>query len=586
MSLKTVHDKNYEAGIPTITDEEYDNLYGESASIGASIEGAVKASHLFTMYSLKKYYETDTLPVLSDPVESIKLDGAAIALQYSYGKLHRAVMRGDGNEGTDITDIVQYKALAPEFVSLFDKTSNADIVGEVVIPKDYSSNARNLAAGSLHLDMSNEANLEVIEDRPLYFVAYDARLDKGVLADTYRDVMDMLYFFGINTVLGSYIDLKVFPSDGTVYRENSYAEYHRQGFTAKHPRAAFALKQSSEVSIVDTTIDSIKWQVGRTGVVTPVAYVQPVYIDGALVSKASLDNVEMLLASGATVGSKVKITRRGGIIPRILDVIDAPAPNRLESTDEDSTHVSLQIPDLCPECGSDLEQRGPRLYCLAPDCPAKEIRRLTHFFSKLKVKGLGESRLESILFDYDSMEVPELGLFELTEEQWRSSLGKVGGIIHAQVQALLDGVPAERVIDALGIPLVGLTTAKKIVAEAKDCNSLWNMDKPDGVGQKAWNNFTYCEEWKRELICKLGMFNISANSTCSGTVVLSGKFTGQTKAQIEEVLTGLGYKVSSSVSAKTTYLVVENAKAPGTSSKVRKAQELNIPIKSYSDLIN
>lgn len=296
--------KAYYEGTPIITDEEFDELSRiiDFNSIGYSSD--FKWSHYEPMYSLQKVYRGERDPRIKGLVCTPKLDGAAISIRYSDTNLVMAITRGDGKKGINITDKV--KLLVPNKIG---QAGEVQVTGEVVCPKD-TPNARNLASGSLGLK-----DLEEFSRRPLTFIAYDVT---PKIYDNWSDDMTRLRYEGFNTVLDS--DWEEFPQDGKVFRLNNNKEYESLGFTAHHPRGAYALKERKE-GVVTTLLDVV-WKVGKSGVVSPIAILAPVNIDGALVSKATLHNISYIKALGLEIGCAVEVIRSGEIIPRVVRRID------------------------------------------------------------------------------------------------------------------------------------------------------------------------------------------------------------------------------------------------------------------------
>jgi DNA ligase (NAD+) len=304
--------KAYYDGIPIISDEVFDRL---AESVGYDKVGAKQHENLFKhyyrMYSLDKYYEDEGVAPLQEykVTGTPKLDGAAISLLYIDGNLVRALTRGDGIEGTDITDkMFARKDLVPLQVPRKDVHQ---VIGEIVAPKNIA-NARNYAAGALNLK-----DLEEFKLRAISFFAYGVYPTLGI--SFVRD-MDYLESEGFNTVYASDIH-NIYPCDGMVFRIDNNETFHSLGFTAKHPRGAYAKKDRQ--TAVETTILSVEWQVGKSGKVTPVAILEPVYIGDALVSRATLNNPGFIEMLGLQIGDRVGVVRSGEIIPTITHKVDA-----------------------------------------------------------------------------------------------------------------------------------------------------------------------------------------------------------------------------------------------------------------------
>jgi len=303
--------ERYYAGEPIIPDDVFDRLaeINNYNTVGAAVQNN-KVKHAYAMYSLQKHYEDEgahPLAGISDISGSPKLDGAAISLLYVDGWLVQAATRGDGIEGQDITD----KLLATLFVPhRIPHKGVIQVTGEIAAPK-HIENARNYAAGALNLKSNAEFKTRAIE-----FFAY------GVYpyqTDTYNQDMAWLKSQGFPTIKEPDIH-NIYPCDGIVYRVNSNKLFDEMGFTAKHPRGAYALKERQEA--VETVILSVEWQVGKTGKVTPVAILEPVMVGDATVSRATLNNPGFIEMLGIEIGDTVAIIRSGEIIPRILHKVN------------------------------------------------------------------------------------------------------------------------------------------------------------------------------------------------------------------------------------------------------------------------
>lgn len=292
----------YHEGNPVITDDEFNKLakLHNYEPLGTPVDLSKAIPHEYQMYSLDKCYVGEPIIELpsKDIIESIKLDGAAVSAYYINGNLVKGLTRGNGKAGFDITDKLEY---------LLPKNTNftGQVTGEVLAPKSIP-NSRNYASGSLNLN-----NLEEFKTRELTFAAYDYVPNSFT---TYRETLEFLSIAGFKTILDNCWE--DFPSDGIVFRVNNNELYNKLGFTSKHPRGAFALKEVSEGVI--TTLKEVIWQVGRTGVVSPVAIVDPVKVGDATVTRATLHNFKYIKDLELTIGCKVEIIRSGEIIPRIV----------------------------------------------------------------------------------------------------------------------------------------------------------------------------------------------------------------------------------------------------------------------------
>lgn len=297
----------YYSGTPIVSDAEFDSLarlYNYD-SVGHTVTDGIP--HLYRMYSLQKVFDLNSVePSTAPMVRTPKLDGAAVSLQYVNGHLAQALTRGDGNLGRDIT--LKLEELVPQQISILDKVQ---ITGEVVAP-DTIPNARNFAAGSLNLKDASEFRSRA---KDLRFVAYDIQ---GAEYERLTDAMDHLAQEGFNVI--THFDATGYPTDGEVFRVDNYVAFYKMGYTAHHPRGAFALKEQKDGVI--TELLDVVWQVGKSGVVSPVAIPSPVEVGDALVSRATLHNIEYIRSLNLEIGCSVEVIRSGEIIPRIVRRVD------------------------------------------------------------------------------------------------------------------------------------------------------------------------------------------------------------------------------------------------------------------------
>ena len=300
---------DYYNGNPTMSDAAFDKLAEASGyeEVGTSSSGN-RIPHMYQMYSLQKVFSNEAST--KDPfnnykgavVVSPKLDGAAVSLLYVAGQFHRALTRGDGKKGLDITSHIS--TLVPQYLAFLSKDI-IQITGEVVAPKTIK-NARNYAAGALNLKDTTE-----FQTRDLRFIAYGLQESWNEL---WTEDLTFLSESGFDTVMQS--NWTQYPDDGVVFRIDSHKEFNERGHTSHHPRGAYALKQIQQG--VETTLNNVVWNVGKSGVVSPVAILEPVEIDGAKVSKATLHNMRYIVDLDLEIGCRVEVIRSGEIIPRIV----------------------------------------------------------------------------------------------------------------------------------------------------------------------------------------------------------------------------------------------------------------------------
>jgi len=297
----------YYNGNPILSDEEFDALARKYRyeEVGYQVTDGIP--HMYRMYSLQKVFNLNDIESGTSPmVRTPKLDGAAVSLQYVNGHLAQALTRGDGQIGRDIT--LKMEELVPNVIGI---KGEIQITGEVVAP-DMIPNARNFAAGSLNLKDHNEFRSRA---QTLKFVAYDIQ---GAKYERLSDAMDHLARNGFEVI--THFDASAFPTDGEVFRVDNYEAFYKLGYTAHHPRGAFALKEQKDGVI--TELLDVVWQVGKSGVVSPVAILRPVEVGDALVSRATLHNIEYIRSLGLEIGCQVEVIRSGEIIPRIVRRVD------------------------------------------------------------------------------------------------------------------------------------------------------------------------------------------------------------------------------------------------------------------------
>ena len=306
--IKTAKEAYYQ-GSPIMSDEIFDHLVTmvTEESIGYKSSYERRYKHLFPLFSLQKVIQNvDSAPDWggADFITTAKLDGAAISILYGGGEIQKALTRGDGIEGLDITPLI--KTLVPNKINYKEVVQ---ISGEVVAPKEIP-NARNYAAGALNLKDSKE-----FVTRDLYFVAHGV---SPYITDNYVSDMRTIADLGFDTAIDS--DYTQFPHDGIVFRVAKNNDFDAQGYTSHHPRGAYALKKQ-EVGVV-TVLQDVTWQVGKSGAVSPVAHFEPIDIEGATVSKATLHNKSIIEALDLKLGCKIEVVRAGKIIPQVVRRVD------------------------------------------------------------------------------------------------------------------------------------------------------------------------------------------------------------------------------------------------------------------------
>jgi len=304
--------REYYAGCPSISDEVFDAL---ASSVGYGAVGAKQHEHIekhfYPMYSLQKFYEDEgkvsPLEGFTNIDSSPKIDGAAISILYIDGNLSRVLTRGDGTEGTNVTDKFLKSKFIPHTIPV---EGIIQITGEIAAP-NHIENARNYAAGALSLKDPEE-----FKTRAITFFAYGVQ---PYQSSCFSMDMHTLANWGFNTIKDPEIH-KIYPCDGIVNRLNIYSTFLAQGYTNNHPKGAYALKERGKA--VETTLLSVEWQTGKSGKVTPVAILEPILIGDATVSRATLNNIAFIRALDLHVGDRVGVIRSGDIIPCITHKVE------------------------------------------------------------------------------------------------------------------------------------------------------------------------------------------------------------------------------------------------------------------------
>lgn len=613
---------------------EYFDANSPSQRVGGAItKNFQTVAHDHRMYSLDNSYSKEDLidwenriqKVLGEvPLEytcELKYDGASISITYENGQLKRAVTRGDGFQGDDVTNNIKTIKSIPlqlkgNFPTLFD------VRGEIILPfaafekmnqdlveigETPYSNPRNTASGSLKLQDSAEVAKRSL-DCLLYFLIgnnlpFQSQFDglqtarnwgfkvpkEAKLASNLSEVFEFIDYWDTHRHNLPY------ETDGVVVKVNSFNYQDELGFTAKSPRWAIAYKFKSEQ--VATQLNSISYQVGRTGSITPVANLEPVQLAGTIVKRASLHNADQIEKLDIRVGDTVFVEKGGEIIPKIIAVDLTMRPEHTEPT---------KYITQCPECQTELvrSQGEANHYC--PNfygCPPQIIGRIQHFISRkaMDIEGLGGETV-ALLFN-NGLVHNYADLYELTVDQ----ILPLERMAQKSAENLVKGVansihiPFESVLFALGIRFVGETVAKKLVKHYKNIDSLRHASVSDlvlvdEIGDRIaqsvveffdnQENIVTIERLKKfgiqfEIVEKI---NLNATEKLSGkTFVVSGVFEKFSRDDLKKAIEDNGGKVGSSISAKTDYVVAGDNMGPA---KLDKANKLNVSIISEDDFMN
>ena len=542
----------YDDNAPILSDYEYDQLYDRLSSIEirqgwadsssptvrvGNSKGKIK--HPFPLYSLKKVYEQDEI----DPeftVETVKIDGTNLSVTYDEkGNLLHALTRGDGEFGENVTHLVNYIASIPLTITPQDKILT--VIGEVVTDKENVQNFRNFVSGSLGIK-----NAEEIIDRSLRFIVHDVA---GIEED-YSVRVKSLHSFGFVSTFNW--DCSSYPSDGIVYRVESYKREKLLGTTSKYPRYAVALKTRGAMTAV-TTIQDIFWSIGRTGVVTPVAVVDPVNIDDATISRVILHNIDFIEQHELGLGDEILIERQ--ITPQFVKVLSK------------SKFARFCVADAEKKLGLKLHREGPKLFTSDKD----GNKSVEYFVKQLGIKGLGPAWIQKLDLTHPN------DLFK-EEVPWEH-MGKNGEKVLEELSR-----PKEyySVLGALGIPGVGKNTAKRIIQKIPSFDRLREIEYENisGIGPKtvdsilAWLDVN--ESWVKTLPYSLTASTFVEEATNNLTVAVSGKLD-MTKQDLSDHLQDLNIVLKDRVTKDIDYLISSGEET----SKVAKARQYNIPIINY-----
>jgi DNA ligase (NAD+) len=639
--------KYYVLDQPTITDTEFDDLLRqlqkledknpelrESDSPSLHVGGGFSTQfeqrdHIEKMMSLDNVFDLEELATWFDRVEKeisspmylceVKVDGLAINLTYQDGQLVRALTRGNGVTGEDVTLNVKTIKNLPNNLKGEKIPSLIEVRGEVFFPiaafnelndsleeagKQLFANPRNGAAGSLR-----QKDPRVTASRPLSVVVHGVGAKEGITFDSQSGAYGELKKLGLPTsdrfeVCGTRSEVEKFIQhyadhrhdveheiDGVVIKVDSLSQQQQLGFTSRAPKWAIAYKYPPEE--VTTKLLDIKVSVGRTGRVTPFAFMEPVKVAGSTVTNATLHNAEEIVRKGVLIGDTVVIRKAGDVIPEVLGpVID-------KRTGQEKAFV---MPTQCPECGSDLRaitQGDVDIRCPnTQSCPAQLRERIYYIGSRaaLDIDVLGYEAAVALL---DAKIITdESDLFDLTADKLATSefFTKKDGTPGANVEKLLAALdeaktrPLWRTLVALSIRHVGPTAAQGLSSalgsiDAISKASATELAEVDGVGQIIADSIVewFSVDWHRAIIAKwdaagVRMINEPTQvlpQTLAGlTFVVTGGLESFTRDGISETITAHGGKPASAVSKKTDYVLVGSD--PG--SKLAKAQELGVPI--------
>lgn len=643
---RTLNEHNYRyyaLSQPTISDSEYDRLMQEliglekehpelydpdspTQRVGSDIDNAFEqVVHPYPMLSLSNAYTREEITDFADRVRKLipgqqveyvcelKFDGVSISLTYTGGKLERAVTRGDGDKGDDVTANVRTIKSIPLQLKGNDYPHRFIIRGEIFLPhagfermnrerqasgEPLFANPRNAASGTLKLQ-----NSSLVARRPLdctlYFLLgdnlpYDTHFDNLMKArewgfkvsPTIQKCAGLPEIFAFIDHWNTERDRLPFDIDGIVIKVNSYQQQRLVGFTAKSPRWAIAYKFKPEQAL--TRLQSIDYQVGRTGAITPVANLEPVFLAGTTVKRASLHNADQIELLDLRINDMVYIEKGGEIIPKVVGVDKQYRPEG---------SVPVQYITHCPECGSELVRREGEAKHFCPNetgCPPQRKGKLEHFVSRKAMDiGLAEATIDQ-LFNHGLLR-DSADFYTLTREQLTNLERFADKSAENLVKSIetSKNVPYDRVLYALGIRYVGETVAKKIAQafpsiEALASASMEELTSVEEIGNTIAESIRqfFADARNRQLIERLKSAGIKfqAEDTAGKRIsevlsgknfVISGTFAEHTREEIKEMIELHGGKNLSSVTSNTSYLIAGRDMGPG---KREKANKLGIPI--------
>lgn len=646
-----VHNYNYYVlNAPVISDLEFDKLMRElqdlealhpeyydpnspSVRVGSDLnKNFTQVEHKYPMLSLGNTYSQAEVTEFYERVSKslneefelcceMKYDGTSISLTYEDGKLVRAVTRGDGVRGDDVTDNVKTIRSIPLVLHGEGYPKNFEIRGEILMPwnvfeelnrerelreEPLFANPRNAASGTL-----KSQNSAVVANRKLdaylYYLSGDNLPHDGHYenlqeaakwgfkishisrkARTLQEVFDFINYWDV--------ERKNLPvaTDGIVLKVNSLRQQRNLGYTAKSPRWAIAYKFQAERAL--TKLEKVTYQVGRTGAVTPVANLDPVQLSGTVVRRASLHNADIIASLDLHIGDMVYVEKGGEIIPKITGVEVSARPAGSEKV----TFITH-----CPECGSELVRYEDEAayYCTNETaCPPQIKGKIEHFISRraMNIEGLGPETVdlfyqEGLIHDIaDLYTLQTADIYRLERMGEKSAENIIQGIERSKE------VPYERVLFALGIRFVGETVAKKVAKAFRSIEALAsaNLDDlihVDEIGEKIAGSIIqyFANEKNRILVERLRQSGLKLEADeedLSGysdklkgmSIVISGVFARHSRDEYKALIEKHGGKNVGSISKKTSFILAGDNMGP---SKLGKAQQLNIPIKDENEFL-
>jgi len=647
------HNYNYYVlAMPTIGDFEFDKKLKHLADLeqqhpdfadpnsptqrvgGDITKNFVTVQHKYPMLSLGNTYNEQDLRDFDERIRKaigdnfeyvceLKFDGLSISLTYENGRLLRAVTRGDGTKGDDVTNNVKTIHTIPHQIKTDEAPAHFEIRGEIFMHKAAFlklnaareelgevayANPRNFASGTIKMQDSKE-----VAKRPLDGFIYFLYTDKNEFK-THWESLNAVKNWGFhvcehNRLVKNIDDVLAFihhwenerfklsyDIDGIVIKVNSYAQQQELGFTAKSPRWAISYKYKA--AEVETILEKVTYQVGRTGAVTPVANLKPVLLAGTTVKRATLHNANEIERLDLHLGDTVFVEKGGEIIPKVIKV-------NLDKRKADAEKVHYL--HNCPECGTELIRKEGEAVHYCPNdegCPPQIVGKIQHFIGRkaMNVDGLGDETIETFFKRGLINHISDL----YTLYQKSDQLKLIDRFGERSIENMLSGIeqsklmPFEKVLFGLGIRYVGETVAKKLAAAVKNIDNLTKASFEeliaiDEIGQRIaesiveyFENPVHLEQI--ELLKSAGLrfeieekvITLDSDTLIGKTFVISGVFENYSRDQLKDLIEANGGKILSGISGKLNYLVAGDNMGP---SKLEKANKLNIPIISDTELL-
>jgi DNA ligase (NAD+) len=653
--VKELNEHNYRYYVlaqPTLSDFEYDKKLEELAQLekeypeyldpesptikvgGYITKEFDTVRHKWPMLSLGNTYNEQDLKDFDERVRKVigndfeyvcelKFDGLSISLSYENGKLVRAITRGDGTQGDDVTNNVKTIRSIPKIIKTSGFPESFDIRGEVFMHRAAFerlnnerienneiafANPRNFASGTLKMQDST-----VVAKRPLdcflYFL-YTEKYSYNTHWESLEAVKNWGFHVCEHTKLCKNIDHVLefihfwdehrfglsYDIDGIVIKVNNLNQQQELGFTAKSPRWAISYKYKAQE--VETILEKVSYQVGRTGAVTPVANLRPVLLAGTTVKRATLHNSNEIKRLDLHLGDTVLVEKGGEIIPKIIAV---------NTSKRDNSALRVIYPEVCPECKTHLIRKEGEAVHYCPndeECPPQIVGKIQHFIGRkaMNIDGLGDETIDAFYKKGFIVHISDLYILNKKEEL----LKQIDRFGEKSISNMLDGIekskqmPFEKVLFGLGIRYVGETVAKKLAAYFKNIDSLMNASfeelvTVEEIGERiAESLIEYFKDQKhKEQIEQLRSHGLQFESV-EKTVdlqstklegksfIISGVFENYSRDELKDIIEANSGKIVSSISAKLNFLVAGDNMGPA---KLEKATKLQIPIISDNDLI-